>query len=267
MVMKNTFRAQPMRLVILTLLGMALLGGLLTMGLAGRLASRLAAERQRQAIEAKADQLGAMASVACSVENRSLAEAIVRRLAQAPDIGRVVLRSHHVLLAEAGRVEAYGSGHWIYRPIPSPFSKAVTEGELILVPDQAEAARRAARTATSLRQGALGLIILLALAFVLTLRRRARSGPSLRDQMRLLKAETGVLFACPMTQDQDEIGQLAWDLDTLLEHMTSFRIAIRAAQQRSAENRLASGGGNDQGDNLSLRSPSEAGNLITPPGL
>jgi hypothetical protein len=70
-----------------------------------------------------------------------------------------------------------------------------------------------------------------------------------------------------MTQDQDEIGQVAWDLDTMLEHMTSFRIAIRAAQQRNAENRLASGGDNDQGDNLSLRSSSEAGNLITPPGL
>jgi hypothetical protein len=265
--MKTPFRSQPILLVILTLLGTALLGGLLTMGLAGGLASRLAAERQRQTIEAKADQMGAMASVACSVENLALAEEIVSRLAEAPDIGRVVLRSHNVLLAEAGRVDAAHSGHWIYRAIPSPFSKDVKEGELILVPDQAEAARRADRTATSLRQGSLGLTILLALAFVLLLRRLARSGPTLRDQMRLLKAETGVLLACPMTQDQDEIGQVAWDLDTMLEHMTSFRIAIRAAQQRNAENRLASGGDNDQGDNLSLRSSSEAGNLITPPGL
>jgi len=265
--MKNPFRSHPMLPAILTLMGTALLGGLLTMGLAGRLASRWAAERQRQTIEAKADQMGAMASVACSVENQPLAEQIVRRLAQAPDIGRVVLRSHHTLLAEAGRVEAGGSGHWIYHPIPSPFSKDVKEGELILVPDQAEAARRAARTATSLRLGALRLIIVLVLAFILILRRPARPGPSMSDQMRRLKAETGVLFTCPMTQDQDEIGQVAWDLDTMLEHMTSFRIAIRAAQQRSAENRLASGGGNDQGDKLSLRSSSEAGNLITPPGL
>lgn len=266
--MKIPSRFHAMLLVVLTLLGMAVLGGLLTLGLAGRLASRLATERQRQAIEIKADELGAMASVACSVDNHALAEQIVQRLAEAPDIEWVVLRSRDAILAEAGRAELVPSGQWLYRPIPSSFSKEVKEGELVLLPNPGEVVRRAARIATDLRLGSLCLTILLALAFVLILMHRlAKPRVSLCDQMRLLKAETGDLLACPMAQDQDEIGQLAWDLDTVLEHMTFLRIAVRAAQQRSAPNRLAMGGGNGRSDNLSLRSSSEAGNLITPPGL
>jgi hypothetical protein len=266
--MKNPSRFHPIQLVILTLLGAAVLGGLLTLGLAGRLASRLAMERQRQAIGAKADELGAMASVACSVENRALAEQIVRRLAEAPEIARVVLRSHGTVLAEAGRAELDRSGQWLYRPIPSRFSRDVMEGELVLVPDASEAERRADSIASSVRLGSLGLTILLALAFFLTLRRHlSRARPSLADQVRLLKAETSDLFACPISLDQDEIGQLAWDLDTVLEHMTYLRIAVRAAQQRSAPDRLPMGDGKGQSDNLSLRSSAEAGNLITPPGL
>jgi hypothetical protein len=250
-------RPSPLVRATLAFLGAAVLAGLLTEALVGKLAFRWEAARQREAIAAQLEPLAASASAACSVQDRALAGQIVSRLVATPDIQGAVLRSNTTELARAGRAVPAPGAPWLSRAVPSPFFKEVQAGELSLAPDLGEAAHRAAHTAAMLRMGTLGLTFILALAFAALLRRALqRPRPSLSDRMHQLKAESGALLASPLGQTPDDLGQLVWDLDTVLENMTSFRNAIRAAQLRTTRNRPTMDGDRTHARNLSLRFPS-----------
>jgi diguanylate cyclase (GGDEF)-like protein len=206
----------------LVVLGAVLVVCLVALALAGRIAYHWELGHQREAMEAQLDGVESLASAACFAEDRPLAEQIVNQLVATRSVQTAILRTQASVLAQANRAEATldHAPTPLSRAIRSPFFKEVQVGELVLVPDFKEAERLGARTANLLRAVVLCLAVALGLTLALVVQRTIiRPISSLSDRLHRLNPEKGILLSRARDHDQDEIGQLAQDVNAILERL------------------------------------------------
>jgi diguanylate cyclase (GGDEF)-like protein len=233
--MLGRLRASLMLRTLLAVLTAALAVGILALVLAGRVADRWERRRQREILEAQLDGVESVASAACFVQDRGLADQIVGRLVATGTIQTAILRTGSTELAKAtrgGADPAHGLPV-VSRRLQSPFIKQLQVGELVLTPDPRMAEKLASRTAFLLRVVVVGLTGSLVLTLAYTLHRTVvRPIALLSDRLHWLDAETGALLYSPPGHERDEIGRLVGDVNALLERLVSVIRQERELSER-----------------------------------
>jgi diguanylate cyclase (GGDEF)-like protein len=234
--MPRRIRSSLMLRTTLAVLVAAVVVGMVALALAGRVASRWERRRQLETMENQMDGVESVASAACFVEDRGLAEQIVQRLVATRTVQSAILRTGTTELAKAtrGRLDLVHGPQLVSRRLQSPFIKQVQVGELVLAPDPQQAEQLGARTAFLLRVVVLGLTGTLVLTLGFTLHRSiVRPIALLSDRLHRLDAETGALLYFPPGHEQDEIGGLVRDVNALLE-----RLVLAITQERELSERV-----------------------------
>ncbi len=206
----------------LVVLGATLAVGVLADHLAIKATRTRAVSQQREAMEALLDVVEPSAAAACFVEDKALAQQVVQGLVGSRSVQSAILRTANQDLAQASRDGPIAPQNTpaLVRPLASPFAPESRIGELVLIPDPAEAARQVARIAAMVR--AVVAVLSLALGCVMALvvhRSITRPIRILSRRLHELEATTGARLFFPSGHERDEIGQLVKDVNALVERL------------------------------------------------
>jgi diguanylate cyclase (GGDEF)-like protein/PAS domain S-box-containing protein len=222
-------RLLPRSVVARTSLGILVLA--LVMGvLFSALASWRVRAAEQERLLARVHELMATVestvSVACFVNDVTLAREIAAGLMKNPSLSGVRITSAGILLhavggpAPEGRHMRGGVGA-ITKPIYSPFNAKVTVGEITLYvsPAEIEAQAIAYSRYTTWILGLQVAIIAAAVAFLVYLL-VTRPIKGISDELHRLEIRSGMRLTVPSYRRTDEIGQLVMDVNTLITRLS-----------------------------------------------
>jgi signal transduction histidine kinase len=192
--------------------------GLLANEIVGRVAKRHEAGRIRVQVEGLLAVVEPSASAACFVGDHRLAQETAQGLLNSPSIAVVEIRTTEGVLARAQRDGGRPTELEVVRPVPSPFRKDQSVGEIRVLPDAEETARSVARYVWALRGLVLLMAAVLGAALAVTVMYTVvRPIKLISDRLDGLDAYHGLRLEFPPGHAKDEIGRLVVDVNRALE--------------------------------------------------
>ncbi len=241
----------------LLVLGVALGIGVLVNGLVGRLAQRYEGARAQAQVSELLAVVEPSASAACFVGDQRLAQETALGLLNSSNIAMVEIRGPEGMLAQARRPGGIPTTQEIVRPVPSPFAKNTTVGEIRVFPDAAEAARGVARYVWVLRGLVLVMAAVVGVAVAITVMGTVvRPIKVISDRLGGLATHEGLRLEFPPGHETDEIGRLVTDVNRALEavdhqHRLEQQVRDAHAQKINSLGSLAGGVAHDFNNMLS----------------
>jgi PAS domain S-box-containing protein len=165
-------------------------------------------------------------SIACYLPDKALADEVVQGLMKNKEIASIVIfdAQKNELAGQSRQAQhAHGDQHGlveIRRPVMSPFQPNTSVGEIVLIPDHLEIARRIAQNVNDAK-GMLGTeLVVLSLAvigmIVLMVIRPIRR---ISQDLHAMNAARGDKLTPPRGHAHDEIGQVVKNVNTLVDHL------------------------------------------------
>jgi diguanylate cyclase (GGDEF)-like protein/PAS domain S-box-containing protein len=200
-------------------------------------------QRERKRIETRVGELAATVastvSIACYVNDATLAREVASGLLTNSSVSGVVIRAGETILVNLPRTTSPGEPQEhvaaVVRSVYSPFDAAEKVGELTIVPDASEILSEARAYARY-----LGFILALqaaALAAVVAqvvLRSIVRPIKHISDDLHRLQVEQGEQLAPPHGNERNEIGRLASDVNALIDRLVRL-LSSEREQRRERE--------------------------------
>jgi diguanylate cyclase (GGDEF)-like protein len=213
--MPQKLTARIVLFIALVALGLAALTSLSSYGWAKNKGQAEA----RRLITQLAETVRPTASIAVYLDNKELAKEVVSGLSGNELVSAVLLTSHTGLAAgDSGLLKARRNADWVRLALQSPFTANDTVGEMVIKPDQQVIDRLATEDAV-VSALTLTLFVALVAAIVtravqqLFIRPLQRVATDLHD---VVPGET-VAVMPPVRHEQDEIGMLVGDINSLLQ--------------------------------------------------
>lgn len=220
---------------LLALVGVALLVGIATIVVAGRLVSDQVHERSMQKLGELLDTVQNTASVACFADDEQLAFEVAQGLLRNSEVRRVVIRSAEKDIARLARSSARtrDPAKVVARPLISPFNVKQEIGEISLEIDT-EAVEAQIAKSVRLTLAVLVPVILLVIAAAAgtMLFLVLRPIKQISDRMHRLQVTQGEQLSVPEGHQDTELGQLVGDVNELTGQLVMALGQERALREK-----------------------------------
>lgn len=207
--------------------------GLLFAGAAAIFAHRHETSRLNEQVEQLASTVQNTVSVACYVGDKALAHEVALGLLKNQAIASVKISSATQVLDNTARdARPSKSSRVVARKIVSPFDAHEIVGELVLVPAGDEIRSQAySFSAFSALVLFLQTAALAALVALVVLRSIVRPITRMSNELHQLQIETGQQLRIPPGDEQNEIGRLARDTNSLISRFVTLLASERHQRQ------------------------------------
>ncbi|MCX7178800.1 MAG: diguanylate cyclase, partial [Proteobacteria bacterium] len=226
--MQPTWRQSILYRAVIAVVGSAMLVGMLFIGITAMVTNERAQQQSMTRLGELLDTVENTLSIACFVQDQTLATEVARGLRKNAEVLGVVVRSGSTDLARSYRqgvaqadLERAGRGRLV-RKIHSPFNPEDVVGEIILDPDPEMFDRyigQEVRFVGFLLWIQLGGVVLAIVFLMLRLIVRPIKGMS--DQLHLMDATVGDRLSVPARYAGTEVGRLADDINQLADQLVA----------------------------------------------
>lgn len=231
---------------LIAVIGVALLVGLVSIYVVGKLALVRTNEQAQVRLGELLDTVERTASIASFVADEQLAKEVVQGLLRNSEVRRVTLRSQGLELAHGETKQTPQEGNRraqslaVIRTLHSPFNPDQTIGEIELDADWAMIEARSAENARlAIWVFAILLALVVAAAATTMLFLVIRPIKATSDRLHRLDAPSGERLAVPEGHERSEIGRLVHDINQLIGHLVGTLEQERALrQQREIDQRM-----------------------------
>lgn len=195
-------------------------------------------------LNAQVEQLAATVentvSVACYVGDKALAHEVALGLLKNQAVAAVKISSVTEILETAAREQvATEHSHAVVRQIISPFDTHEIVGELVLIPAAGEIRSQAfAISGFSAFALFLQTAALAAVVAMVVLRSIVRPITDMSDELHRMQMETGQHLRIPVGDEENEIGRLARDTNSLISRFVSLLASERHQRQERERSEL-----------------------------